>query len=291
MQILKRIGFFLLTNIAVLTTITIIVSLLDALGIKLYNDSEFYAFIVGMSSAIVSLFLSKWSAKFLSGLIMIEEDEKDQRLLKIRNMVKKITEKTDIKMPEVGYYVSDEINAFATGAFRNSSLIGVSTGLIEKMTDEEIEGVLAHEVSHITNGDMITLTLIQGVVNSFIIYVSRIISKMIPTENKILQEISYFLIQIALGILLIPVVNYFSRIREYKADEGSAKLVGKNKIIAALNKLKAEGETEEKENSLPKELVTAGINGKQNTLFSLFATHPSLEKRIENLKRLNNLEL
>lgn len=289
MQILKRIGFFLLTNIAVLTTITIIVSLLEALGIKLYNDSEFYAFIVGMSSAIVSLFLSKWSAKFLSGLIMIEEDEKDQRLLKIRNMVKKIIEKTDIKMPEVGYYVSDEINAFATGAFRNSSLIGVSTGLIEKMTDEEIEGVLAHEVSHITNGDMITLTLIQGVVNSFIIYVSRIISKMIPTENKILQEISYFLIQIALGILLIPVVNYFSRIREYKADEGSAKLVGKNKIIAALNKLKAEGETEE--NSLPKELVTAGINGKQNTLFSLFATHPSLEKRIENLKRLNNLEL
>ena len=291
MQILKRIGFFLLTNIAVLTTITIIVSLLEALGIKLYNDSEFYAFIVGMSSAIVSLFLSKWSAKFLSGLIMIEEDEKDQRLLKIRNMVKKITEKTDIKMPEVGYYVSDEINAFATGAFRNSSLIGVSTGLIEKMTDEEIEGVLAHEVSHITNGDMITLTLIQGVVNSFIIYVSRIISKMIPTENKILQEISYFLIQIALGILLIPVVNYFSRIREYKADEGSAKLVGKNKIIAALNKLKAEGETEEKENSLPKELVTAGINGKQNTLFSLFATHPSLEKRIENLKRLNSVEL
>lgn len=291
MQILKRVGFFLLTNIAVLTTITIIVSLLEALGIKLYNDSEFYAFIVGMSSAIVSLFLSKWSAKFLSGLIMIEENEKDQRLLKIRNMVKKITEKTDIKMPEVGYYVSDEINAFATGAFRNSSLIGVSTGLIEKMTDEEIEGVLAHEVSHITNGDMITLTLIQGVVNSFIIYVSRIISKMIPTENKILQEISYFLIQIALGILLIPVVNYFSRIREYKADEGSAKLVGKNKIIAALNKLKAEGETEEKENSLPKELVTAGINGKQNTLFSLFATHPSLEKRIENLKRLNNLEL
>lgn len=291
MQILKRIGFFLLTNIAVLTTITIIVSLLEALGIKLYNDSEFYAFIVGMSSAIVSLFLSKWSAKFLSGLIMIEEDEKDQQLLKIRNMVKKITEKTDIKMPEVGYYVSDEINAFATGAFRNSSLIGVSTGLIEKMTDEEIEGVLAHEVSHITNGDMITLTLIQGVVNSFIIYVSRIISKMIPTENKILQEISYFLIQIALGILLIPVVNYFSRIREYKADEGSAKLVGKNKIIAALNKLKAEGETEEKENSLPKELVTAGINGKQNTLFSLFATHPSLEKRIENLKRLNSVEL
>lgn len=291
MQLFKRIGFFLLTNIAVLTTITIIVSLLEALGIKLYNDSEFYAFIVGMSSAIVSLFLSKWSAKFLSGLIMIEEDEKDQRLLKIRNIVKKIIEKTDIKMPEVGYYVSDEINAFATGAFRNSSLIGVSTGLIEKMTDEEIEGVLAHEVSHITNGDMITLTLIQGVVNSFIIYVSRIISKMIPTENKILQEISYFLIQIALGILLIPVVNYFSRIREYKADEGSAKLVGKNKIIAALNKLKAEGETEEKENSLPKELVTAGINGKQNTLFSLFATHPSLEKRIENLKRLNNLEL
>lgn len=289
MQILKRIGFFLLTNIAVLTTITIIVSLLEALGIKLYNDSEFYAFIVGMSSAIVSLFLSKWSAKFLSGLIMIEEDEKDQRLLKIRNMVKKIIEKTDIKMPEVGYYVSDEINAFATGAFRNSSLIGVSTGLIEKMTDEEIEGVLAHEVSHITNGDMITLTLIQGVVNSFIIYVSRIISKMIPTENKILQEISYFLIQIALGILLIPVVNYFSRIREYKADEGSAKLVGKNKIIAALNKLKAEGETEE--NSLPKELVTAGINGKQNTLFSLFATHPSLEKRIENLKRINSIEL
>lgn len=291
MQLFKRIGFFLLTNIAVLTTITIIVSLLEALGIKLYNDSEFYAFIVGMSSAIVSLFLSKWSAKFLSGLIMIEEDEKDQRLLKIRNMVKKITEKTDIKMPEVGYYVSDEINAFATGAFRNSSLIGVSTGLIEKMTDEEIEGVLAHEVSHITNGDMITLTLIQGVVNSFIIYVSRIISKMIPTENKILQEISYFLIQIALGILLIPVVNYFSRIREYKADEGSAKLVGKNKIIAALNKLKAEGETEEKENSLPKELVTAGINGKQNTLFNLFATHPSLEKRIENLKRINSVEL
>ena len=291
MQLFKRIGFFLLTNIAVLTTITIIISLLEALGIKLYNDSEFYAFIVGMSSAIVSLFLSKWSAKFLSGLIMIEEDEKDQRLLKIRNMVKKITEKTDIKMPEVGYYVSDEINAFATGAFRNSSLIGVSTGLIEKMTDEEIEGVLAHEVSHITNGDMITLTLIQGVVNSFIIYVSRIISKMIPTENKILQEISYFLIQIALGILLIPVVNYFSRIREYKADEGSAKLVGKNKIIAALNKLKAEGETEEKENSLPKELVTAGINGKQNTLFSLFATHPSLEKRIENLKRINSVEL
>lgn len=282
---MKRIFYFLLTNIAFIAMFSVIFFVLSLFGINFNSQGSIpqmltFAAFVGFLGSFVSLLLSKWSAKRLMGIELIDETSSDNRSKRVYRLTKQIVEKTDLVMPEVGIYHSADMNAFATGAFKNSSLIAVSTALIDKMNDDELEGVIAHEVAHIQNGDMVTLTLIQGVVNTFVVFASNLIVKAIKSSNEnlgiIAETVVLIVLQLVLGFLAMPIVAFFSRTREYHADEGSAKLTSKEKMIAALEKLKKEIETEE----MPKELLAFGIKGKE----SLFSTHPAIDKRIENLK-------
>lgn len=284
---MKRIFYFLLTNIAFMVMFSIIFFVLSLFGINFNSQGSIpqmlaFAMFVGFLGSFVSLLLSKWSAKRLMGIELIDETSSDNRAKRVYQLTKQIVAKTNLKMPEVGIYHSADMNAFATGAFKNSSLIAVSTALIDKMNNDELEGVIAHEVAHIQNGDMVTLTLIQGVVNTFVVFASNLIVKAIKSSNEnlgvIAEMVTLIALQLILGFLAIPIVAFFSRTREYRADEGSAKLTSKEKMIAALERLKKEMELDSED--MPKELLAFGIKGKE----SLFSTHPAIEKRIKNLQ-------
>ena len=202
--------------------------------------------------------------------------------------VRRQAKASGIGMPEVAIYDSPDVNAFATGMSRNNALVAVSTGLLQKMERDEIEAVLAHEVSHIANGDMVTLTLIQGVVNTFVIFLSRIIGHAVDRiifkteeEHGPAYLITSIIAQIVLGILASIIVMWFSRQREFRADAGSAKLVGRNKMIAALERLKQQYEP----SHLPDKMAAFGISGKQSQIGRLFMSHPPLEERIAALRQ------
>jgi heat shock protein HtpX len=193
------------------------------------------------------------------------------------------------KRPEVGYYESADINAFATGPSKSNSLVAVSTGLLDKMSEQEVEGVLAHEVAHIANGDMVTMTLLQGVVNSFGMFLARIIgfaaSQLVDEEKApIVQMIATIVLDILFSILGMFVVAYYSRQREFRADAGSAKIGGRQKMVAALERLKAEFNTPDEEERPKSPVAAMQISNKTNSLFALLSTHPSLEDRIARLK-------
>lgn len=299
MTFLKRMFYWIATNIAIMLMISIIFGILKHFfNIDLVNYGEsytklyVYCFAYGMIASLISLLLSKWSAKRLMHLEMIDEENcshpKQAFLLKT---VKNLSQKANIRMPEVGMYYSSDLNAFATGAFKNSSLIGVSTGLLDNMSEEEIEGVIAHEMTHIQNGDMITMTLLQGVLNSFVFFFSKIITNAIRerVNNGFITFFVEISLQIIFGILASPILAFFSRTREYKADFGASKLVGKHKMILALQKLKSVYEDEES-SEMPKQLAAFGISEKKKKL-SLFATHPSLDDRIKRLKESSSNEL
>lgn len=201
--------------------------------------------------------------------------------------VRRQAKASGIGMPEVAIYDSPDVNAFATGMSRNNALVAVSTGLLQKMERDEIEAVLAHEVSHIANGDMVTLTLIQGVVNTFVIFLSRIIGHAVDRiifkteeEHGPAYLITSIIAQIVLGILASIIVMWFSRQREFRADAGSAKLVGRNKMIAALERLKQQYEP----SHLPDKMAAFGISGKQSQIGRLFMSHPPLDERIAALR-------
>ena len=286
---MKRVFLFLLTNIAVLVVLSLVAS---AFGVNRYltqNGLNFEALLVfsaifGMGGAFISLLMSKWIAKRSTGAHVITQPRNAAESWLVAT-VQRQAQAAGIGMPEVAIYEGPEPNAFATGANRNSALVAVSTGLLNNMKQEEVEAVLGHEVSHIANGDMITLTLIQGVVNTFVIFAARAIGYVIDKavlKNERGVGLGYmatvFVLEIVFGILASIIVAWFSRQREFRADAGGAHLAGRQKMVSALQALsRAYGQT-----TLPKSVTAFGING---TIRNLFATHPPIEQRIAALQQ------
>lgn len=290
---MKRIIYFLVTNLAIVLVLSITMRLLgvepylNANGLDLGNLLAFAA-IMGFGGAFISLAMSKWSAKRMSGAVVITEP-KTLTEIWLMKTVRVQAEIVGIQMPEVAVFDSPEVNAFATGMTKNSALVAVSSGLLNAMSKDEAEAVLAHEVSHIANGDMVTLTLIQGVVNTFVMFFSRVIGY---TVDKVIFKtekgtgpaffITMIIAELLLGVLATMVVMWFSRQREFRADAGAARLSSANKMIAALQRLQAVHEP----SVLPKQMVASGIAGGNSNWTSLFASHPSLSARIAALEAL-----
>ncbi len=273
---------------AILLVASIVMSVLGV-NTKTMGGLLVFAAIFGFGGAFISLAISKWMAKKTMGceVIATPRDENERWLV---DTVARQAKQVGINMPEVAIYHSPELNAFATGPSKNNSLIAVSSGLLYGMTQDEVEGVLAHEVSHVANGDMVTLTLIQGVVNTFVIFAARAIAQAIDTfvssndeEGEGMGFFAYmavvFVLDMLLGFLASTIVAYFSRIREYKADAGAAKLAGASKMIAALERLRKGPES----TAMPAQMSAFGINGKRS-IAEIFMSHPPLEKRIDALK-------
>lgn len=281
---MKRIFLFLVTNIAVLIVISIILSLLGlntadgSIGSVLAASA-----VVGFSGSIVSLLMSKSVAKHSVGAKVITQPNNETEAWLVQT-VENQARQWNLKTPEVAIYQSPEPNAFATGASKNNSLVAVSTGLMQSMTRDEVEAVLAHEMAHVGNGDMVTLTLIQGVVNTFVIFFARIIASLVAQgrdgeeSNSGAYIAVYMILQAVFGFLASIIVMWFSRQREYRADAGAAKLVGAPKMIAALHRLKGGG------SQLPSEMMAMGIASEEKD--SWLSTHPSLDNRIARLKNL-----
>lgn len=295
----KRVFFFLATNIAVLAVVMGIVHVfgldtkyLTPYGID-YKALAIFSLLWGFVGSIISLLMSKTIAKWTTKMEILDPENvnlNDEANFLVQT-IRKLSEQAGIGMPEIGIYDSPEINAFATGAFKNSSLVAVSSGLLHSMERNEIEGVLAHEISHIENGDMITMTLIQGVVNAFVIFFARIAAYTVQKalskdgEDGAIGGFLYFGISIAFeilfGILASMIVAKFSRWREFRADAGGAKLAGRGSMIAALKRLQ---QTSELINTDQKSLATMKIADKPSSFMSLFSTHPDLELRIKALE-------
>ena len=292
----KRIGLFVLTNVAILVVLSVILGLLgiggmldeERVGIN-YTGLIIIAAVIGFGGSLISLAMSKWMAKRATGARVIEQpsDELEHWLV---STVKRQADRAGVGMPEVAIYDAPEINAFATGARRNSALVAVSTGLLRNMSREEAEAVLGHEVSHVANGDMVTLTLIQGVVNTFVIFLSRLIGHFVDRvvfKNEQGHGPGFWIVtivaQIVLGILASMIVMWFSRYREYRADEGGARLASREKMIAALERLKRNYEP----STLPDQVEAFGISGNMGQgMKRLFMSHPPLDERIAHLKSL-----
>ncbi len=292
---MKRIFLFIATNIAVLIVLSIslrllgIESLLDEQGIGLdYNALLIFAAILGFSGSLISLAISKWTAKRLTGARVIEQPSNATEAW-LLDTVRHQAQRAGIGMPEVAIYNAPDMNAFATGARRNHALVAVSTGLLQSMRRDEVEAVLAHEVTHVANGDMVTLALIQGVVNTFVIFLSRVIGHVVDRVVFKTERghgpafwITVIVAQVVLGILAGIIVMWFSRRREFRADAGGAKLAGTAKMIAALERLKAGV----KQPHLPDQMAAFGISGGIGKgLRRLFMTHPPLDERIAALQR------
>ncbi len=289
---MKRIFLFIATNLAVIVLLNITLRLLgvdrilDAQGGLNFNALLVFAAVVGFGGAFFSLAISKWSAKHMTGARVIEQPvtATEQWLV---STVRQQAEAAGIAMPEVAVFDSPEPNAFATGATRNSSLVAVSTGLLQHMDRREVEAVLGHEVSHVANGDMVTMALIQGVVNTFVVFLARVVGHVVDRvvlRNEQGHGLGYFLstivAELVLGVLASIIVAWFSRQREYRADQGGARLAGKAGMIAALERL---GQVHE-ESHLPDRLVAFGIEGRASRFGQLFMSHPPLEERIRALR-------
>lgn len=289
---MKRVVLFVLTNLAILLVLSLAVQLLglephlaDA-GLNLGSLLAFSA-VFGMGGAFISLAISKWSAKRMVGARMIEQPAtQDERWLV--DTVRRQAQAARIGMPEVAIYDAPEVNAFATGMSRNNALVAVSSGLLRAMSRDEAEAVLAHEVSHVANGDMVTLALIQGVLNTFVIFLSRVIGYFVDrvvfkTErgHGPAYLVTLIVAQLVLGILASIIVMWFSRRREFRADRGGATLAGREKMIAALERLQAAHEPPQ----LPERIAAFGISGAVGGgLKRLFMTHPPLAERIAALR-------
>ncbi|OGS80533.1 MAG: zinc metalloprotease HtpX [Gallionellales bacterium GWA2_55_18] len=290
---MKRIFLFILTNLAVLFVINITLRLLgvdrwmDETGGINFSALLVLSAVIGFAGSLVSLAMSKWSAKRMVGAQVIENpiDPTERWLV---DTVRKQAQMAGIGTPEVAIYDAPDVNAFATGWNRNDALVAVSTGLLHNMSRDEAEAVLAHEISHVANGDMVTLALIQGVVNTFVIFFSKLFGFFVdrvllkndgrngPGMGAFAAEI---VAQLVLGVLASTIVMWFSRQREFRADAGGANLAGRNKMIAALERLKINHE----QAALPEKIAAFGISG-GHKFSKLFMTHPPLEERIEALR-------
>jgi len=290
----KRFFLFITVNILILATLSITMRLLgvgnyfSARGID-YQSLMLFCLVWGMGGAFISLALSRVMAKWMMGVVVIDPDTRQTELGELVRMVHKLARAANLPaMPEVGYYPSQEINAFATGPTKSRALVAVSAGLLERMDRTQLEGVLAHEISHIANGDMVTMTLIQGVINAFVMFLARVIAFFLANRGRDSESsvspnyLIIFLLEMVLSVLGMIVVSAFSRSREYRADEGGAQLAGRTSMIKALEALQS---TVAYADLTGKEaLATLKISGKPKGFFSLFATHPPLEDRIEKLK-------
>ena len=289
---MKRIALFLLTNVAVLLVLSVVCSLLGvdryltANGLNLTMLLGFSA-VMGMGGSFISLAMSKWMAKRSTGAQVITQPRNSAEMWLV-NTVERQARAAGIGMPEVAIYDSPEPNAFATGMNKNNALVAVSTGLLKAMSQEEVEAVLGHEIGHVANGDMVTLTLIQGVVNTFVIFLSRVIAYAVDQflrrgDDRGGPGIAYMLVslvmQVVLGIGASMIVAAFSRYREYRADAAGAQFAGRRKMIAALKRLQS---FKDAPSQLPKEMTAFGI---REGMMGLFSSHPPLEKRIAALEQ------
>ena len=287
----KRIGLFLATNLAVLALLSIVMAVLqNVFGITLGSNGQLLVFaaVFGFGGSLFSLMISKWMAKRTTGMQLIEnpKTELEQWLV---STVRRQADKAGIKMPEVGIYDAPEINAFATGPSKNNSLVAVSTGLLRSMSRDEAEAVLGHEVSHVANGDMVTMALLQGVMNTFVIVLSRIVGRAVDAMIFGNREggpgfgyyIIVFVLDMIFGLFASFITAWFSRQREFRADAGGASLAGKEKMIAALQRLAQN----HGQSSLPTQIAAFGISGGvKSGIGALMMTHPPLEVRIQALR-------
>jgi heat shock protein HtpX len=295
----KRVMLFIITNLAIVFILSIVLSLL---GVGQILDQQgggldmrslvIFAAVFGFGGSLISLAISKWTAKRLTGARVITSPANEVEMWLVQT-VRRQAESAGIGMPEVAIYDAPDINAFATGMRRNNALVAVSTGLLRAMNRDEAEAVLAHEVSHVANGDMITLALIQGVVNTFVIVASRVVGHLVDRVVFKTERghgpafyITSIVAQLVFGILASIIVMWFSRQREFRADAGAATLAGREKMIAALDKLRR-GVAQP---HLPDQMAAFGISGGVGHGFKrLFMSHPPLEERIEALKRAQQL--
>lgn len=295
---MKRIGLFLLTNLAVIVVLMIVwfvISSVFGLGRTMdyqagtinLTSTLVLAAVFGFGGSLISLLMSKWIAKKSVGAQVIEQPSSEGERWLVETVQRQARE-AGIGMPEVAIYDSPEINAFATGASRNKALVAVSTGLLSNMTRDEAEAVLGHEVGHIANGDMITLTLIQGVVNTFVIFFARIVGFFVDRmifKNEEGPGIGFFVTtivaEIVFGILASTIVMWFSRQREFRADDAGARLAGREKMIAALERLKL---NYDRPSDMPAQMTAFGIFGRGGKFGGLFMSHPPLDERIAALR-------
>jgi heat shock protein HtpX len=288
----KRIFLFILTNIAIVLTLSIVAAFLgvgSGIGPEGLNIQALAVFCLfwGMGGAFISLQMSRWIAKRATGVNLVDGRTGNSQADWLYETVARLTRQANLPMPEVGIYESPEVNAFATGPSKSRSLVAVSSGLLRSMRQDEVEGVLAHEVAHIANGDMVTMTLLQGVMNAFVMFAARVIAYALTRSGDSRNNNgggSYYLIvfvlQIVLGILAALVVNWFSRYREFRADHGGATLAGRERMIGALRRLQANHELVDTEQAA---LATMKINGGRSWM-ALMSTHPPLEDRIAALE-------
>ena len=291
---MKRIALFLITNLAVILVLGIVLNLVFAFtGVDSRSTGGLLllAAVFGFGGSFISLAMSKWIAKRSTGAVVIANPSNETERWLIDTVTAQ-SKKVAINCPEVAIYNAQDSNAFATGMSKNKALVAVSSGLLANMTRDEAEAVLAHEISHVANGDMVTLTLIQGVVNTFVIFIARLLAGIIDKalsnsdEESSGHGFSYFIIvfilEMIFGILASTIVMYYSRQREFSADFGAAQLVGKHKMIAALESLQKGAEPH-----LEGSMMAFGISGKRSA--GLFMSHPPLEKRIEVLQKLQTI--
>lgn len=289
---MKRVFLFLATNIAILLVLSVTLRLLgvdrllDESGGLNFNALLVFAAVVGMGGSFISLAISKWMAKRMTGAEVIQQPRNSTESW-LLDTVRRHARASGIQMPEVAVYDSPDINAFATGMNKNSALVAVSTGLLQSMNRDEADAVLGHEVTHVANGDMVTLALIQGVVNTFVVFIARVVGHVVDRTVFKNEEgygpaywITTIVAELLLAILASIIVMWFSRYREFRADAGGARLSGRERMIAALERLKANHES-----NLPKQMQAFGINGGVTRGFAkLFMSHPPLEERIAALK-------
>ena len=292
----KRIFLFLATNLAILVVLSVAMAVLQSLGILDFAGQQgsllVFCVIYGFGASFVSLLMSRWIAKRAMGVQLIGGATGNADLDWLYNTIGNLARQANLPMPEVGVYNAPEVNAFATGPSKKKSLVAVSTGLLRSMDRNEVEGVLAHELSHIANGDMVTMTLIQGVVNAFVIYLSHVVAGIVRNflsgdrdrgggiGGGFVYYAVYFAAQILFGIVGSMITAWFSRGREFRADAGAARLAGSGSMIAALRRLQASTAPVDTQN---RELATLKIAGGRS-LMHLLATHPPLEARIAALE-------
>jgi heat shock protein HtpX len=293
---MKRVFLFLATNIAVLAVLSVA---LRILGVDRILDQQgtgldlqallIFAAVLGMGGSFISLAMSKWSARHMTGAQVIEQPRNETQAWLVDTVARQ-AQASGIGMPDVAVYDSPDVNAFATGMSRNSALVAVSTGLLQRLNRDEVEAVLGHEVSHVANGDMVTLALIQGVVNTFVIFLSRVIGHVVDRAVFKVERghgpaflITSIIAQVVLGVLASMIVMWFSRYREFRADEGGAGLAGRQKMVAALRRLQMASGQE----PLPDQLAAFGISGggTMDGIKRLFMSHPPLEERIAALQQ------
>jgi heat shock protein HtpX len=290
---MKRILLFVATNLAVMLTVSIVLSVLGIGGYRTaagldYGALAVFCLVWGFAGAFISLLLSRWMAKRAMGVELVDGRTGQEEADWLYRTVERMARQAQLPMPEVGIYNSPEVNAFATGPSKSKSLVAVSSGLLRGMRREEVEGVLAHEISHIQNGDMVTMTLIQGVVNAFVMFASRVIANIVrnAVDERIANMVGFIVtivLDIALGILGAMVVAWFSRAREFRADAGAAALAGRGNMIAALRRLQTTHQLVDPSNQA---LATMKIAGGSGRWMMLFSTHPPLEARIAALESM-----